>query len=53
MLQGKRFDSNEEVITETDAYFEAKYKSFYKNGIEILEMRWNECIILEGDYVDE
>lgn len=33
MLQGKRFRSNEEGI----AYFEAKPKSFYKNGIERLE----------------
>ena len=53
MLQGKRFGSNEEVIAETDAYFEVKDKSFYKRGIEILEKRWNECITLEGDYVDE
>ena len=29
MLQGKTFYSNEEVITETNAYFEAKDKSFY------------------------
>ena len=36
MLQGKRFYSNEEVITETNAYFKAKYKSFYKKGIEML-----------------
>ena len=28
MLQGKRFYFNEEVITETNAYFEAKDKSF-------------------------
>ena len=28
MLQGKRFGSNEEVIAETEAYFEAKDKSF-------------------------
>ena len=34
--QGKRFYSNEESITETNAYFEAKDKSFYKKGIEIL-----------------
>lgn len=53
MLQGKRFGSNEEVIAETEAYFEAKDKSFYKKGIEMLEKRWNECITLEGDYVDE
>ena len=53
MLQGKRFYSNEEVITETNAYFEAKDKSFYKKGIEMLEKRWTDCVAFEGDYVDE
>ena len=52
MLQGKRFGSNEEVIVETVAYFEDKDKSFYKKGIEMLEKRWNECITLQGDYVE-
>ena len=32
MLQGK-------VIVETEPYFEAKDKLFYKNGIELLEKR--------------
>ena len=45
MLQGKRFGSNEEVILETEA--------FYKKGIELLEKHWNQCITLEGDYVNE
>ena len=53
MLQGKRFYSNEEVITETNAYFEAKDKSFYKKGIGMLEKRWTDCLAFEGDYVDE
>ena len=53
MLEKKRFGSNEEVITETEAYFESKGESFYKKGIEMLEKRWNECITLEGNYVDE
>ena len=53
MLQGKRFCSNEEVIAETEAYFGSKDESFYKKGIEKLEKRWNECITLEGNYVDE
>ena len=52
MLQGKRFGSNVEVIAETEAYFESKDESFYKKGIEKLEKRWNECITLEGNYVD-
>ena len=53
MLQRKRFGSNEKVISETEAYFEVKDKSFYKKGIELLEKRWIQCITLEGDYVDE
>ena len=49
MLRGKRFYSNEEVITELNAYFEAKDKSFYKKGIEMLEKRWTDCFAFEGD----
>ena len=49
ILQGKKCGSNEKVILETEAYFEAKDKSFYKKGIELLEKRWNQCISLEGE----
>ena len=52
MLQGKRFYSSEEVITETNVYYEGKDKSFYKKGIEMLEKRWTDCVAFE-DYVDE
>ena len=53
MFQGKTFGSNEEVILETEAYFEAKDKSFYQKGIELLEKHCNQCITLGGVYVDE
>ena len=53
MLQGKRFGSNEEIISETEAYFVAKEKSFNKKGIKLLGKQWNQCITQEGDYVDE
>ena len=53
MLQGKRFDSNEEVIAETEVYFESKDESFYKKGIEKLKKCWNDCIMFEGNYVDK
>ena len=53
MLQWKTFCSNEEVIAETETYFEVKDKSFYKKDIEMLVKRWNECITLQGDYVHE
>ena len=52
-LQGKRFGSNKKVISETEVYFEAKDKSFYKKSIELLEKHWNQWITLEGDYVDK
>ena len=53
MHQGKRFGSNEKVIAEIEAYFESKGESFFKKGIEKLEKRWNECITLEGNYVNK
>ena len=53
MLQGKRFGCSEEVIAETAAYFDSKNESFYKKIIKKFEKRWNECITLEGNYVDE
>ena len=53
MLQDKRFSSDDEVIAATEAYFKAKDKLFYKKGIKSLEKRWNDCITLEGNYVDE
>ena len=36
-LKRKRFGSNEEVISETEPYFEAKDKSFSKKGIKLLK----------------
>ena len=47
----KTFGFNEEVILETEKYFEAKDKSFYKKPIEPFEAL--ECIIIVRDYVYE
>ncbi|GBP84565.1 Histone-lysine N-methyltransferase SETMAR [Eumeta japonica] len=47
-LGGKRFESNEEVITETNAYFESLEKIYYLEGIKKLEKRWTKCIELKG-----
>jgi [histone H3]-lysine36 N-dimethyltransferase SETMAR len=44
---GKKFSTNEEVIFDNEAYFEAISKSYYKNGIEKLYDRYNNCIALE------
>lgn len=50
---GKKSFSNEEVIGENYAHFEEKHKSFYDNGIEVLERHRNGKIYLDGNYVDE
>ena len=46
MFQGKRFVSNEKVIAEVEAYFEAKDESLYKKGIETIKIKiktiWND-----------
>ncbi|KAF7284892.1 hypothetical protein GWI33_021465 [Rhynchophorus ferrugineus] len=39
-------------MAETEAYFEAKHKSYYKNSIEKLEGPYNQCISLEENYVE-
>lgn len=52
-LGGKRFESNDEVITETNAYFEGLDQSYYLEGIKKLENRWTKCIELKGDYVEK
>ena len=52
MFAGKKFCADEEVIEEAEAYFEAKDKSYYKNGIEKLYDCYNRCIAREGNYIE-
>jgi hypothetical protein len=39
-LAGQRFISNEEVITETNAYFEQFPKSYHTDGIKNTGKKW-------------
>ena len=48
----KKLKSNDEVIAETEAYFDEKEKSHYKSDIEKLENRYTSCIALEGNDVE-
>jgi len=52
MLAGKKFNADEEVISETEAYFEDKDERYYKIGIQKLEDRYTRCIALNGNYVE-
>jgi len=53
LLGGKRFASNEEVITETGAHFKGFNKIYFLEGLKKLEYRWIKCIKLEGDYIQK
>ena len=51
MLAVKKFSADEEAIAETEINFEAKDKSYNKNGIEKLYDHNYRCIALEGNYI--
>ena len=51
-MRGKRFSSNDEVITAVEAYFAALPDSHFRDGIHKLESRWNKCIDVQGDYTE-
>lgn len=52
-LQGKRFQSHNDVQKEINAYFEDLSDEYYAKGIQMLEDRWTKCIALDGNYIDE
>jgi len=50
---GQHFSSNKEAITAVEGYFADLTKNHYRDGIMALELRWNKCISLKGDYVEK
>jgi len=52
-LAGQDFSSNQEAIAAVEGYFADLTKNHYRDGIMALEHRWNKCISLKGDYVEE
>jgi hypothetical protein len=52
-LAGLRFSSNEEATAAVVGYFADLTKNHYGDGIMALELRWNKCISLQGNYVEK
>jgi len=50
---GQRFSSNQDAIAAAKGYFADFMKNHYRDGIMVLEHRWNKCISLKGDYVEK
>jgi hypothetical protein len=45
-LAGQRFSSNKEVFQAVERYFADLTKNHYRDGIMVLEHRWNKCLSL-------
>jgi hypothetical protein len=51
-LTGQCFSSNQDTIAPVEWHFADLTKNQYRDGIMALEHRWNKCISLKGDYVN-
>ena len=52
-LAGQKFESNEEIVAATAAYFADLQKTCFSDGLKKLKHRWVKCIELIGDYVEK
>ena len=52
-LRGRRFDTDNDVISAVETFLEGCEKTWYRTGLEMLEKRWTKCIELQGDYVEK
>lgn len=52
-LQGKRFDTKNEIEPVISAHFDELDELFYRSGVQTLKDRWSKCIALDGDYAEE
>ena len=49
-LLRKRFAANEEASAAVNQYFAELPENHYKDGIKLLEKRWNKCVEVEREY---
>ena len=52
-LAGKRYDSDDDVISAVEDFFEGQEENFYATGIRALQHRWKKCVDRRGDYVEK
>ena len=52
-LRGKKFASDDAVMSAVQEWFEEQSPDFFRTGIQRLEHRWQKCIEVQGDYVEK
>jgi hypothetical protein len=50
---GKKFEDDEEVISEVKRWLQWRPVEWYHEGIQAVTSRWCKAIDLEGDYVEK
>ena len=50
-LSGKRCYANDEIISQTNTYFEDLEQAYFWGGIQKLENRWTKCIELKAENI--
>ena len=48
---GKRYESDDDVISAVEDFFESQEENFYVTGIRTLQHRWKKCVDRRGVYV--
>ena len=51
-LAGKRYESDDDVISAVENFFEGQEENFYAPGIRALQHRWKKCVDRRGDCVE-
>ena len=52
-LAGRRYESDDDVISAVEDFFEGQEENFYATGIRALQHRWKKCVDRRGDYVEK
>jgi hypothetical protein len=52
-IHGKRFEDDEEVITEVKRWLRQRPAEWYREGTQAVASRWLRTKDLEGDYVEK
>ena len=52
-LRGRQYASDNDIIQSVEDFLEVQDELFYQTGIQKLQKRWNNCIEVQGGYVEK
>lgn len=52
-LAGKQYQTDDEVISAAEDFFDHQSESIYTKGIQSLQHRWKKCVDHRGDYAEK